>query len=175
MWKPWYHNGMCVHGLLQGWLNLLTVCAKESFSRCLFIFVVSYLEIWPNPVLVVTFCNRLIFCSEGLIAPRPTPKLEARFLSAVHRCLFNLLQLPSIPGGCLLRPHPEDAPCHGDKVNVFSVNLPRLRLVLRSSAAHRNLKWAFPFIRNVCVECSQLCTVTCWEYSDHNRRLKKTV
>jgi hypothetical protein len=58
---------------------------------------------------------------------------------------------------------------------TFSFNLPRLRLVFRSSAGNRNLKWVLPFIRNDLVECSHLCAVTCREYSDHKRRLEKTV
>ena len=31
-----------------------------------------------------------MFYREGLLAPRPTPKLEDHPLSAVHDCLFNL-------------------------------------------------------------------------------------
>jgi uncharacterized membrane protein len=57
------------------------------------------------------------------------------------------------------------------QVNVFSVNLLHLRLLgFRSTAAQRNLKWAFHFNTNVCVTVV-LYPVTCGEYSGHNRRL----
>jgi hypothetical protein len=38
----------------------------------------------------VTFSNKLFFCSEELLAPRQTPKLEDHPLSAVCYCLFNI-------------------------------------------------------------------------------------
>jgi hypothetical protein len=38
----------------------------------------------------MTFRNKLIFYGEGLIAPRPTPKLEDHPLSAIRDCLFNI-------------------------------------------------------------------------------------
>jgi hypothetical protein len=36
------------------------------------------------------FRNRFIFCGEGLLAPRPTPKLEDHPLSSVRGYLFNV-------------------------------------------------------------------------------------
>ena len=39
------------------------------------------------------------FYREGLLAPRPTPKLEDHPLSAVHDCLFNLLAATLLIGG----------------------------------------------------------------------------
>jgi hypothetical protein len=57
----------------------------------------------------------LIFYGEELLAPRPIPKLEDHPLSAVSDSLFNILQLPSIPGGRLLHLQPEEAPCRGDR------------------------------------------------------------
>jgi len=36
------------------------------------------------------FCNRIRFCGEKLLAPRPTPKLEDHPLLAVHDCVCNI-------------------------------------------------------------------------------------
>jgi hypothetical protein len=38
----------------------------------------------------VTFCNKLMFYGEDLLAPRPTSKLGDQPLSAVRDCLFNI-------------------------------------------------------------------------------------
>jgi len=40
-----------------------------------------------------------MFYREGLLAPRPTPKLEDHPLSAVHDCLFNLFAATLRKGG----------------------------------------------------------------------------
>jgi hypothetical protein len=40
---------------------------------------------------LLNFWNKIIFYSEELQAPRPTPKLEDHPLSAVCNCLFNIL------------------------------------------------------------------------------------
>jgi hypothetical protein len=63
----------------------------------------------------MTFRNRLIFYGEELLAPRPTPSWRTTpcRLSATAYSIY--LQLPSISGGRLLHPQPEDAPCRGDK------------------------------------------------------------
>jgi hypothetical protein len=64
------------------------------------------------------------------------------------------------------------------QVNVFSFNLLHLRLLgFRSTAASRNLKWAFHFITNVCENALTfvLYTVTCGEYSGHNKRLEEVM
>jgi hypothetical protein len=37
-----------------------------------------------------SFVTSLVFCDEGLLAPRPTPKLEDHPLSALRDCLFNI-------------------------------------------------------------------------------------
>jgi hypothetical protein len=50
--------------------------------------------------------TKIRFHREELLAPRPTPKLEDRPLSAVRDCLFNIF-------AATLHPHPEDAPCRG--------------------------------------------------------------
>jgi len=39
---------------------------------------------------VSTFCNKIRFYDEELLAPCPTPKLENHPLSAVHDCLFTI-------------------------------------------------------------------------------------
>ena len=41
-----------------------------------------------------------LFYREGLLAPRPTPKLEDHPLSAVHDCLFNWFAATLHIGGC---------------------------------------------------------------------------
>jgi hypothetical protein len=56
------------------------------------------------------FVTILIFYGEGLLAPRPTPKLEDHPLSCVQYS-----QLTSTAGGRPFHPQPEDAPCRGDK------------------------------------------------------------
>ena len=50
------------------------------------------------------------FYREGLLAPRPTPKLEDHPSSAVRDCLFNLF-----PATLLICLQPEAAPCRGDR------------------------------------------------------------
>ena len=58
--------------------------APLSFSR-------SYQNISPNPMFCLwIFRNEVRFNCEQLLAPRPTPKLEAHPLSVVHDCLFNI-------------------------------------------------------------------------------------
>jgi len=44
------------------------------------------------------FLNK-VFYREGLLAPRPTPKLEDHPLSAVRYCLFNLFAATLLIGG----------------------------------------------------------------------------
>jgi hypothetical protein len=61
----------------------------------------------------MNFRNKLIFHGEELLAPRPTPKLEDHpcRLSATAYSIYS--RLPSISGGHLLHPQPEDAPWDG--------------------------------------------------------------
>jgi hypothetical protein len=47
-------------------------------------------RISPSPRRFETFRNTLLFCGEGLLSPRPIPKLEDHPLSAVRDCLFNI-------------------------------------------------------------------------------------
>jgi hypothetical protein len=65
----------------------------------------------PGPRLFEHLRNKLIFYSEELLAPRPSPN-PCR-LSATTYSIYS--QQPSIPGGRLLHPRPEDVPCRGDK------------------------------------------------------------
>jgi hypothetical protein len=48
-------------------------------------------KIRPGTRLIDLFRNMLAFYGEGLLAPRPTPKLEDHPLSFVRGCLFNIL------------------------------------------------------------------------------------
>jgi hypothetical protein len=52
-------------------------------------------------MLLDPFRNMLTFYGEGLLAPRPTPKLEDHPLSFVRCCLFNIfaanLQMEAVP------------------------------------------------------------------------------
>jgi hypothetical protein len=54
------------------------------------------------------------FYGEGLLTPRPTPKLEGHPLS-VHDCLFNKFAANLHIWRPFLHPQPEDAPCCGDR------------------------------------------------------------
>jgi hypothetical protein len=65
----------------------------------LYIYIFVKLQVGFNPVAVVqqynslcvAFRNEFVFYGEGLLAPRPIPKLEDRPLSFVRGCLFNIL------------------------------------------------------------------------------------
>jgi hypothetical protein len=59
----------------------------------------------------VTFCNKLIFYGEELLAPswRTTPCQLSVTAYSIYRHLL------SISGSCVLHLQPEDAPCCGDK------------------------------------------------------------
>jgi hypothetical protein len=61
------------------------------------------------------FVTGLFFYGEGLLVPRPSPKLEDHplFLSAAAYSICS--QLTSNTGGCPFHPQPEVAPCRGDK------------------------------------------------------------
>jgi hypothetical protein len=63
-------------------------CIKSHIH---FLSLTSFIQgIRPGPRLLLIFRNKLILYCEVLWAPRPTPKLEDRPLSAVHDCLFNM-------------------------------------------------------------------------------------
>jgi hypothetical protein len=60
-------------------------------------------KIRPGPRLIDPFRNEFAFYGEGLLAPRPTSKLEDHPLSFVRGCLFNIFAAniqcwkPSLP------------------------------------------------------------------------------
>jgi hypothetical protein len=56
-----------------------------------------------------------VFYGDGLLAPRPTPKLEDHPSSAVCGCLLNLCTATLHIGGRSSIRIPEDAPCRGDR------------------------------------------------------------
>jgi hypothetical protein len=58
------------------------------------------------------------FYGEGLLPPRPTPKLEDHPLLSVRDCLFNIFAANLHSWRLFLHPQPEDAPCCGDRDNV---------------------------------------------------------
>jgi hypothetical protein len=61
------------------------------------------------------FRNIVIFYGEGLLAPRPTPKLENHPLLAVCDFLFNVFAATLHIWRPFLHPQPKDVPCHGDR------------------------------------------------------------
>ena len=66
------------------------------------------------------FRNMVLLYGQGLLASRPTSKLEDYLLSAARDCLFNIF-------AATLHPQHEDAPCYGDRdpviMDVFKINL----------------------------------------------------
>jgi hypothetical protein len=68
-----------------------------------------------NPGFLIMIRNKLRGFTVGVVSPRPTPKLEDDpcQLSATAYSIYS--QLPSISGGQLVHPQPEDAPCRDDK------------------------------------------------------------
>jgi hypothetical protein len=56
-----------------------------------------------------------VFYGDGLLAPRPIPKLEDHPLSAVRNCLSNIFTATLRNQRTFLHLQPEDMPCHGDK------------------------------------------------------------
>jgi hypothetical protein len=59
--------------------------------------------------------NKFIFYGEGLLAPRPTPKLEDHPLLSVRDCLFNAFAANLQSWRPSLYPRPEDIPSSGDR------------------------------------------------------------
>ena len=53
----------------------------------------------PATCAVLTFCNKIHFYGEELLAPRQTPKLEDHPVSAVRDCLFNIFAATLHIGG----------------------------------------------------------------------------
>jgi hypothetical protein len=118
VWRP-----KTVLGIADWLCGTSTVKLLDSFPACYetrrFITVFTralhlYLQgIRPRPRLMM-FRNRFIFYGEGLLAPRPTPKLEDHTLSSVCGCLFNIFAANLHSWRTCLYPRTEDAPCCGD-------------------------------------------------------------
>jgi hypothetical protein len=73
------------------------------------------LKINLGPRRFETFRNNKNFYGEGLLEPRPTPKLEDHPLSAVCYCLLDIFAAIFLIWRSSLHLQPEDALCHGDK------------------------------------------------------------
>jgi len=56
-----------------------------------------------------------MFYREGLLATRPTPKLEDHPSSGVHDCLFVFFTANLLIGGRSSIRNLEDGPCRGDR------------------------------------------------------------
>jgi hypothetical protein len=65
--------------------------------------------------LFLNICKKLIFYSKGLLAPRPTSKLEGHPLSFVRGYLFRILAATLHSWRPFLYPQLKDEPCCGDK------------------------------------------------------------
>jgi hypothetical protein len=97
---------------------------------------VSFIQrIRPGPRLCVAFRNEFVLYGEGLLAPRPTPKLEDHPLSFVRPCLFSIFRSLPPTGGRPFYPQPEDTPCCGDKgthlnMAYMSTSLPKSEWIL---------------------------------------------
>jgi hypothetical protein len=63
----------------------------RTISHVPFPLLRLYQRIRPGPRQVYPFRKKSTFYDEELLAPRPTPKLEDRPLSAVRDCLFIIL------------------------------------------------------------------------------------
>jgi hypothetical protein len=61
------------------------------------------------------FVTGFFFYGEGLLTPRPTPKLEDHPLLSVRGCLFNIFVATLHSWRPFLHPQPKDAPCYGDR------------------------------------------------------------
>jgi hypothetical protein len=89
---PKYNAGILCEYRMFNFIFFAAFCLSVCISW--FIFVVNtrsiIQRISPCPRLLVNFRNMIIFYSEELLAPRPTPKLEDHPLSAVRDCLFNI-------------------------------------------------------------------------------------
>jgi len=84
-------------------------------ANLLFQLLMSCQRISPGPRRFETFRNKLHFYGEGLLAPRPTPKLECHPLPALRDCLFNIFAAILRIWRPSLHLQSEDSPCHGDK------------------------------------------------------------
>jgi hypothetical protein len=85
-------------------------------SHVLFPLLRSCQRISSGPRHFETFRNNTNFLRwGGLLAPRPTPKVEDHPLSAVRNCLFIISAATLHIWRTSLHPQRDDAPCCGDK------------------------------------------------------------
>jgi len=88
-------------------------CLSLSWARSIQ-FTAACQTISPRPRPCEMLRNVVKFYGE-LLSPRPTPKLDDHTLSAVRYRLFNIFAAAIHIWRPFIHPHPEDAPCRGDK------------------------------------------------------------
>jgi hypothetical protein len=95
------------------WANLPYYFQHSKYQTHIhFLSLKSFIQgICPGPGFRVIFRNKLIFLR--LHTQTPSWSTTNCRLSATSYSIYS--QLPFIPGGRLLHPQPEDAPCRGDK------------------------------------------------------------
>jgi hypothetical protein len=101
---------------------------------------------WRFLQYVVTW---LIFYGKKFSAPRPTPKLENRPLSAVRDCLFNIFAVTLHIRRPLLHPQPEDVPCRGDKDPLITAT--GIHLSILCFFPHTKHQNSFPQLSGVAI------------------------
>jgi hypothetical protein len=64
----------------------------------------------------------VVFNSQELLAPYPSPKLEDHSLLSAHDCLFNIRVFANLPylEAVPLHLQPEEMPCHSDKGHTYN-------------------------------------------------------
>jgi hypothetical protein len=87
----------------------------------------------------MSFRTKLVFYGVGLLAPRPTPKLEDHPLSFVRGCLFNIFAVS-------LHPQLEDVPCSGDEGTHLSLALEPLTFLISNRHFHKVSSFALPIL-----------------------------
>jgi hypothetical protein len=80
----------------------LSTCTYPALNQSSIPLPGSFIQkIRPGPRFIVPLRNEFVFYGEGLLAPRPTGKLEDHPLSFVRGCLFNIfssnLELEAVP------------------------------------------------------------------------------
>jgi len=84
-----------------------------------------------------------MFYREGLLAPRPTPKLENHPFSAVHDCLFNLFAATLHKGGRSSIRNLKDAPCRGDREPLHGARTEPQEIHLRNTFPTKYIMLAY--------------------------------
>jgi hypothetical protein len=109
-----HQSSPCTHIPLPAnpFYHYLPIYAK---SHVCFPLLTSCQRFSPIPMPCKTFRNIVTFCSEQLLASRPTPNLEDHPLSAVYNCLFSILATMLHMWRSFLHPQPEDALHRGDR------------------------------------------------------------